>query len=45
MQKLPEAPNRNYGQRMCKGKEPSRQKKETLSLSAMTIGLKISVSF
>ena len=40
MQKLPEAPDKKYRRHMHKEKEPSRQKKETRSLSAVTVGLK-----
>ena len=45
MQKLPEAPDRKYGQRMRIEKEPFQQKKETCSLSAVTVGLKTPISF
>ena len=39
MQKLPEAPDRKRERRMRKEKEPSRQKKESGSLSAVTSGV------
>ena len=45
MQKLPETLDRKYGRRMCKEKGPSRQKKETHSVSALTVGLKTPIPF
>ena len=45
MNKLPEAPNRKYWRHIRKEKEPSRQKKESRSFSAVTVGLKTPISF
>ena len=44
MQKIPEAPTRKRGD-ACAKKEPSRQKKEASSLSAVTSGVTTSKSF
>ena len=44
MQKLPEAPGRKRSG-TCAKKEPSRQKKEARSLSAVTSGMKTPKSF
>ena len=44
MQKVPEVPDRKMGS-ACAKKEPSRQKKEACSLSAVTSGVTTPKSF
>ena len=45
MQKLPEAPDEKRGGACAKKEEPSRQKKETRSLSAVTVEVTTLKSF